>query len=30
MFEHRDNPELIEKAQVDAADFLRRVKGGLI
>jgi hypothetical protein len=30
MFEHRENPKLREKARVDAEDFLRRVKEGLI
>jgi hypothetical protein len=30
MFEHRENPKLMEKARVDAEDFLRRVKEGLI
>jgi hypothetical protein len=30
MFEHRDNPKLIDQAHVDAVDFLRRVKEGLI
>jgi hypothetical protein len=30
MLEHRENPKLIEKARVDAEEFLRRVKEGLI
>jgi len=30
MFEHRGDPATIEKARVDAEDFLRRVKEGLI
>jgi hypothetical protein len=30
MLEHRENPKLIEQARVDAEDFLRRVKEGLI
>ena len=30
MLEHRENPEFIEKARVDAEEFLRRVKEGLI
>jgi hypothetical protein len=30
MFEHRGDPALIEKARVDAEDFLRRVKEGVI
>jgi hypothetical protein len=29
-FEHRDDPTVIEKAQVEAEEFLRRVKEGLI
>ena len=30
MFEHRGDPTTVEKARVDAEDFLRRVKEGLI
>ena len=30
MLEHRENPKLMEKARVDAEEFLRRVKEGLI
>ena len=30
LFEHREYPKLKEKARVDAEDFLRRVKKGLI
>ena len=29
-FEHRGHPTAVEKAQVDAEDFIRRVKEGLI
>jgi rRNA processing protein Krr1/Pno1 len=30
MFEHRGDPKFIEKAQIEAEDFIRRVKEGLI
>jgi len=30
MFEHGRDPKIIEKARLDANDFLRRVKEGLI
>lgn len=30
MFEHLGNPKITEKARLDAEDFLRRVKEGLI
>jgi hypothetical protein len=30
MFEHRGDPKIVEKAHVDAEDFIRRVKQGLI
>jgi len=30
IFEHRNDPQVAEKARKDAEDFLIRVKGGLI
>ena len=30
MFEHSGDPKIIEKAHLDADDFLRRLKEGLI